>query len=254
MRRPIIAGNWKMYKGPAEAAAFVAEFWPAVQENRDVEIVLCPSFVSLEAVARACRDTALAVGAQDVYWEAQGAFTGEVAPGMLAEVGCRYCIVGHSERRRLFGETDEGVRRKARALLGMDITPIICVGETLEQRQQGLSTQVCRQQLEAALREMSPDQVGSLVVAYEPVWAIGTGHNATSEDAQAVIGDLRRLVASLYGQEAGENIRLQYGGSVKPGNIATFMAQPDIDGALVGGASLVATDFAATVNYQVATT
>lgn len=252
MRRPIIAGNWKMHKGPAEATAFVAEFWPSVRENRDIEIVLCPPFVSLESVVRACHGTAIAVGAQDVYWEAEGAFTGEISPGMLAEVGCRYCIVGHSERRQLFGETNEGVNRKARALLNANITPIICIGETLEQRQRGLTAEICRQQLEAALQEMSPEQVGTLVVAYEPVWAIGTGHNATPEDAQAVTSELRRLVTSLYGREAGEHIRFQYGGSVKPGNIAAFMAQPDIDGALVGGASLVSADFAAIVNYRVA--
>ncbi|TDA65861.1 MAG: triose-phosphate isomerase [Clostridia bacterium] len=252
MRRPIIAGNWKMYKGPAETAAFVAELWPQVRENKEVEIVVCPPFVSLEAAVRAGRDTAIAVGAQDVYWEKQGAFTGEVSAGMLAEVGCRYGLVGHSERRQLFGETDAGVNRKARALLEVNITPIICVGETLEQREQGATARVCQGQLEAALQGLSPEQVGGLVVAYEPVWAIGTGRNATSADAQAVIGDLRRLVVSLCGPEAGKNTRFQYGGSVKPGNIADFMAQPDIDGVLVGGASLVVADFAAIINYRVA--
>lgn len=248
-RRPLIAGNWKMYKGPRETGAFIKEFLPLVAANVEVEIVLCPAFVSLPAAIAAGEGKAIKIGAQDTYWEREGAFTGEVSPAMLAEVGCRYCIVGHSERRHLFGETDAGVNRKVRALLEVGLTPIICVGETLAQREAGQSREVCREQLVKALEGLLDSQVAGVVVAYEPIWAIGTGHTATPEDAQEVSEDLRRLIKNPWDQEAARQVRILYGGSVKPANTAMLMAQPDIDGALVGGASLVPDDLAAIINY-----
>lgn len=248
-RHPLIAGNWKMYKGPRETVAFIEEFLPLVAVNVEVEIVLCPPFVSLSAAVPACTGSNIRVGGQDTYWEQEGAFTGEISPAMLAEVGCRYCIVGHSERRQLFGETDAGVNRKLHALLAGSITPIVCVGETLAEREAGITREICRGQLARALEGLPDHQVASLVLAYEPVWAIGTGRTATPEDAQAVISDLRQFVAASWGEQAALQVRILYGGSVKPSNIGSLMAQADIDGALVGGASLVPADFAAIVNY-----
>ncbi|NPV73131.1 MAG: triose-phosphate isomerase [Pelotomaculum sp.] len=242
-RKPFIAGNWKMFKTVPEAVAFAQELKTAVAGVDGVEIAVCPPFTALVPVAEALRGTGIAVGAQDVHWEESGAFTGEVSPLMLKDAGCSYVIIGHSERRQLFGETDEKVNRKVRAALAHGLTPIMCVGETLEEREAGVTEEVVRRQAESGLAGLTPEQAGGLVIAYEPVWAIGTGKTASEQDAQQVIGFIRGLVRDLYGAGAAGAMRIQYGGSVKPENAAGLMAQPDIDGALVGGASLEVKSF-----------
>ncbi|OPX85443.1 MAG: Triosephosphate isomerase [Pelotomaculum sp. PtaB.Bin104] len=237
-RKPIIAGNWKMYKTASEALTFVRELQSAVSGNEDVEVVVCPPFNALVPVVEALRGIGIAVGAQNVHWEEQGAFTGEISPGMLKDAGCRYVIIGHSERRQFFGETDANVNRKVKAVLQHDLTPVMCVGELLSEREDGITEKVVRDQIEAGLEGLTPGQVAGMVIAYEPVWAIGTGKTASDADAQQVIGFIRGLVSKLFGEETAAQVRIQYGGSVKPQNTASLMAQPDIDGALVGGASL----------------
>lgn len=227
-----------MYKTVPEAVGFARQLKGVLSGLSGVEVAVCPPFTALALVAEALHGTDIAVGAQDVYWEDQGAFTGEVSPVMLKDAGCRYVIIGHSERRQFFGETDEKVNRKVKAVLSHGLTPIMCVGETLEEREAGVTGKVVRTQTEAGLNGLAPEQVAGMVIAYEPVWAIGTGKTASDEDAQQVIGFIRGLVKDLYGAGAAESVRIQYGGSVKPGNAAGLMARPDIDGALVGGASL----------------
>jgi triosephosphate isomerase len=249
VRKRIVAANWKMYKTVREAETFVADFLPRVSGVRDVEIVLAPPFTALAAVAAKLAGTALALAAQNVNPEPLGAFTGEIAPGMLAELGCRYCIVGHSERRALFGESDAFVARKAAALLEQGIRPIVCVGETLEQREQGRTSAVVSAQLEGSLASIPQSSADDVVVAYEPVWAIGTGRTATPELAQEVHALIRAQLRRRFGA-AGDGIRIQYGGSVKPDNAAALLGQPDIDGALVGGASLEAQSFARIVRPE----
>lgn len=244
MRKPVIAGNWKMHKTIPEAERLVAELKPLVPPEGGVEIVLCPPFTALAAVAKAAEGTGWGLGAQDVFWEEKGAFTGEVSPGMLRDAGCTHVIIGHSERRQYFGETDETVRRKAGAALAAGLIPIVCVGETLVQREAGQTDLLVTSQVKAALAELpgfSPDRV---IIAYEPVWAIGTGRNATPADADAVCGLIRRTVGELHGSDAAAGLRIQYGGSVKPENAAELLGESEIDGALVGGASLEASAFA----------
>lgn len=248
-RTPIIAGNWKMYKTPQEAEDLVRAILPQVAGVLDREIVLCPPFPALVTVVAACRGSRVAVGAQNLHWEPEGAFTGEVSGPMLAAAGCRYVIVGHSERRQYFGEDDAVVNRKLKAALAAGLRPILCVGETLAQRELGVTEAVCEVQLKAALDGLSAAQLAGLVVAYEPVWAIGTGRTAGAADAQDVIAFLRQLLAARYGDEFANSVPFLYGGSVKPENIRELMAQPDIDGALVGGASLDAHSFAAIVKF-----
>jgi len=243
MIRTIVAANWKMYKTVREAEAFVAAFLPLVAGVRDVEIVLAPPFTALAAVSAKLTGSTVTLAAQNVNPEKQGAFTGEIAPGMLVELGCRYGIVGHSERRALYGEGDALIARKAAALLEHGIRPIICVGETLEQREQGRTSAVVSAQLEGSLASVQPAHADDVVVAYEPVWAIGTGKTATPELAQEVHALIRAQLRRRFGV-AGDRIRIQYGGSVKPDNAATLLGQPDIDGALVGGASLEPESFA----------
>ncbi len=247
MRRPIIAGNWKMYKTVAEAVNFVMKFQEKTAGVSGVEMVLCPPFTALAAAAERLAGTGIAVGAQDMFWEDEGAYTGEISPVMLREAGCRYVILGHSERRQYFGETDETVNKKVRAALRHGLVPIVCVGERLEEREAGSTEEVVRRQVEGSLAGLQPRAAAGLVVAYEPVWAIGTGRTASAEDAQQVNAFIRGLLRRLFGGEAAEAIRIQYGGSVKPGNIAGLMSQPDIDGALVGGASLDPDSFAAII-------
>lgn len=242
-RMPIIAGNWKMFKTLSEAAALVTALKPLAGVTSGVEVVVCPPFTALARVVEVLRGTNIMVGAQDVYWEDSGAFTGEISPVMLKDIGCRYVIIGHSERRQFFGETDEKVNRKLKAVLAHELVPIMCVGETLAEREADRTGQVIHAQAEAGLAELTPDQVSGLIIAYEPVWAIGTGKTASDGDAQQVIGYIRSLVKDWYGASAAGQVRIQYGGSVKPGNTAGLMAQPDIDGALVGGASLEAASF-----------
>ncbi|MEW5762365.1 MAG: triose-phosphate isomerase [Bacillota bacterium] len=250
-RRPIIAGNWKMHKTPAEALAFVEDFLPRIAGLRGVEVVLCPAFPALVPVAGALAGSPVALGAQNMYWEVRGAFTGEVSPPMLAAAGCRYVILGHSERRQYFGETDAGVNRKVKAALAHGLSPIVCVGERLEEREEGRTREVVGTQVRGSLAGLAAEEAQGLVVAYEPVWAIGTGRNARPEDAQEVNAFIRAVLGDLFGAGVAAEIRIQYGGSVTPSNAGELLAQPDIDGALVGGASLDPAGFAAIVKAAV---
>lgn len=250
MRTPILAGNWKMNKTAAEATALVEEMREALLQIPHVEKVFCPPFMAVPTVARLVAGTELRVGAQDLYWKPEGAFTGEVSPAMVREF-CDYVIIGHSERREHFGETDESVNKKIVAALGVGLTPIVCVGETLGLREQGKTESWISGQVRAALNGLSAEQVAGIVIAYEPIWAIGTGLAATAEEAERVCGQVvRATVAELYGQATAEAARIQYGGSVKAANTEELMAKPNIDGALVGGASLVASEFVAIVRYS----
>ena len=243
MRTPIFAANWKMHKTTGEAAAFVDAFLPLVADA-GADVVLAPAFGALYGVGQALGGSAVALAAQNVNPEEQGAFTGEVSPPMLVDLGCAYAIVGHSERRALFGETSEFVARKARALLAAAIRPIVCVGETDEEREAGRAEEIVADQLARSLAGIEASQAADVVVAYEPVWAIGTGKTATPEIAQEVHGLIRKRLGDQFG-EAGDTIRIQYGGSVKPDNVAELMAQPDIDGGLVGAES-----FASIVHFE----
>jgi triosephosphate isomerase (TIM) len=244
-RRPLIAANWKMHKTIAEAEAFAHELLPLVA-GASAEVAVAPSFVALAALGRALAGSVVALAAQNVNANEQGAFTGEVSPAMLADAGCRYGIVGHSERRSLYGETSAFVAAKAAALLARGIRPIVCVGESLAEREAGRTLAVVGDQLRESVASVPPGRAAELVVAYEPVWAIGTGRTATPEMAQQVHAAIRAELVSAFAA-AGDEIRIQYGGSVKPENTAELMAQPDIDGALVGGASLDPKSFAAIV-------
>jgi triosephosphate isomerase len=250
VRRPILAANWKMHKTSAEARAFAAAFAPLVADATSVvEVVIAPPFTALAAVGPALAGTRIALGAQNVHPETHGAYTGEVAAGMLRELGCSYCIVGHSERRTLFGETSAFVAKKAAALLREGLRPILCVGESLEEREAGRTEAVIDAQLRESLEGLPAERAAELVVAYEPIWAIGTGKTATPIMAQEVHGHIRARLRARYGA-AADAIRIQYGGSVKPENAAELMAQPDIDGALVGGASLEPESFARIVRFE----
>jgi triosephosphate isomerase (TIM) len=253
-RRPLISGNWKMHHTHLEAIATVQKLsYLVVKEDYDgVDVSVHPAFTalgSIQTVLDADR-IPIALGAQNCHWSERGAFTGEVSPTMLAKLNVQYVIVGHSERRQLFGETDDDVVRKVAAVLAAAMTPIVCVGETLEEREAGQTEAKCLSQVGAALEGLTAEQVGGLVVAYEPIWAIGTGRTATAGDAQATIGAIRAEVARLHGNAAGAAVRIQYGGSVKPANIAEIMAQADVDGALVGGASLDAEEFSRIIRYK----
>ncbi|HLF25815.1 MAG TPA: triose-phosphate isomerase [Anaerolineae bacterium] len=244
MRVPILAGNWKMNKTVDEALDLVRELRRLVLEIEDVEIVVCPAFVALTAVADALRGTKIKVGAQNMHWEAKGAFTGEVSPLMLKGV-CDYVIIGHSERRQYFGEADESVNRKVKAALAHNLIPIMAVGENLQQNEAGQTAEVVSTQVRRGLAGIAAEQARGLVIAYEPVWAIGTGKAATGAGANSVVAlSIRGPLAEMYGEEVAQVIRVQYGGSVTPANIAEFMSMPDLDGGLVGGASLKANDFA----------
>ena len=238
MRIPFIAGNWKMYKTVAESVVFVKELRTAVKDVDRVEIVLAPAFTALHAVAEAARNTNIGVAAQDLYWERDGAFTGEVSAEMVKEAGAQYAIVGHSERRRLFGESDAIVNRKAMAALGAGLTPIVCIGETLEERERDETLAVLDRQIKDGLDRMSAEQVAEIVVAYEPVWAIGTGRTATASQAGEAHAHIRKRLRQWFGADAAEKCHIIYGGSVKPDNIRELIAEEDVDGALVGGASL----------------
>jgi triosephosphate isomerase (TIM) len=249
MRKPVLAGNWKMYKTAAETAAFFEAFAPLVAKASHAEIVICPPFVNLPAAVAAAQGTAIEVGAQDLFWLREGAYTGEISAPMLTGVGCRWVIVGHSERRQYFQETDETVLKKTQAALAAGLTPIVCVGERLEEREGGATERVLRTQCAGGILGLTPEQFASVVVAYEPVWAIGTGKTATPEIAAHAHGVLRAEFTNHFGEAAGAACRILYGGSVKPDNVAKLMAQEEIDGALVGGASLDAASFAAIVNY-----
>jgi triosephosphate isomerase len=249
MRRPILAANWKMYKTTGEAVHFLDRFLPLVAAVSDVDIAIAPPFTCLDRVGRRLAGSRVLLAAQNANPHADGAFTGEVSPRMLVDLGCRYAIVGHSERRSLFGEADDFVAHKASALFAAGIRPIVCVGETLEQREAGRTFEVLAAQLDGSLALVAPERAEELVLAYEPVWAIGTGRTATPDGAQETHAFLRARLGQRFGP-AAERIRIQYGGSVKPENVNALMAQPDIDGALVGGASLDPEAFARIVSYQ----
>ena len=243
MRRPILAGNWKMHKTTQEAIALVHEMKAGLEAVSTVDRVLCPSFVSIGAVSEMLKDSPIAVGAQNMYWEEQGAYTGEVSPLMLKGV-CEYVILGHSERRQYFGDTDERVNRKVNAALKHGLKPIVCVGENLDQNEAGKTHDVVSGQVKGSLVGLTSAQVSGLVIAYEPIWAIGTGRAATPEIAGGVISaSIRRVVAEMYDDATAEALRVQYGGSVKSENVTEFMTHPDIDGGLVGGACLNPAEF-----------
>lgn len=245
MRRPLIAGNWKMNLDRAGAVKLAREVVEKAGSISKADLLVSPAFVHLDAVHAVLADSPVALGAQDVYFEPNGAFTGEISTSMLADLGVRYVILGHSERRHILGETDEQVRAKTAAALAAALTPIVCVGELLAERESGATGAVIRRQVEGSLAGFTGDQVAELVIAYEPVWAIGTGKVATPEQAEEVHLDLRRILAERYNAATAERVRILYGGSVKPSNAAELIAQPDIDGALIGGASLKAADFLA---------
>jgi triosephosphate isomerase len=244
MRTPFIAGNWKMYKTVGEAVKYVKEFRALVKDAAGVEIVLAPAFTALHAAGEAARNSNVGIAAQDLYWEREGAFTGEVSAPMLREAGAEYAIIGHSERRTLFGEADAAVNRKTVAAIAAGLTPIVCIGETLDQRDRHETLDVLDRQIRQGLDGISGEQLAQLVVAYEPVWAIGTGRNATPAQAQEAHGHIRGRLRQWFGPEAADQCHVIYGGSVKPENIASLVAQPDVDGALVGGASLDVQAFA----------
>lgn len=250
MRRLIIAGNWKMNKNLSESIELANSIKRTLYDILEIEIVLCPPFTSLSDVKEVLIDTNIRLGAQDVHWEKEGALTGEVSAPMLKNIGCEYCIVGHSERRQFFHETNETVNRKAKALLREGISPIVCVGERLEERKAGSTFAVVKDHVENSLAGITRDEIPKVVIAYEPVWAIGTGLNATREQAQEVHKYIRGCLSAMYGEEAAGLVRIQYGGSVKPENIKELISRPDVDGALVGGASLKAESFAKIMNFK----
>jgi triosephosphate isomerase len=238
MRIPFLAANWKMFKTVHDAVVYIKEFRSMVKDVTDAEIVVAPPFTAMHAAAEAARNSPIGIAAQDVYWEREGAFTGEIAAGMIKEAGAEYVIIGHSERRRLFGETDDTVNRKTVAALAAELTPIVCIGETLEERERNQTFDILDRQIKAGLDGMTGAQVASLVIAYEPVWAIGTGRNATPEQAVEAHAHIRGRLRQWFGGEAADQCHVIYGGSVKPDNIRDLMVAPDVDGALVGGASL----------------
>ena len=244
MRRKIVAGNWKMNKTPQEAVALINELKPLLA-NAEAEVVFCPPAVSLAAALEATKGSNIGIGAQNMYFEESGAFTGEIAPNMLTEMGVKYVILGHSERRQYFAETDETVNKKVLKALEHNLIPIVCVGESLEQREQGITEDLVRLQTKIALRGVPAERAKEVVIAYEPIWAIGTGRTATNEQAEEVCAAIRKVLKELYGGVA-EEIRIQYGGSVKPSNAKEIFGMPNIDGGLVGGASLTK-DFAGIV-------
>jgi triosephosphate isomerase (TIM) len=250
MRTPLIAGNWKMYKTVAEAVDLVEALVSELGRLTDREVLVCPPYTALHALSPLLQETPIGLGAQDVFYEAQGAYTGAISPLMLRDLGCTYVIVGHSERRQIFGEDDALINRKLRATLSHGLRTILCVGETKPQRDAGQAESIVVGQLRGGLADVDMAALSNVVIAYEPVWAIGTGDTATPGDAQAMHVTIRRTLAELYNQAAADAIRIQYGGSVKPDNVDELMAQPDIDGALVGGASLKADSFLRIVRFQ----
>ncbi|HKF51383.1 MAG TPA: triose-phosphate isomerase [Candidatus Acidoferrales bacterium] len=249
MRRPVIAGNWKMHKTQADTREFFTAFKPLVANTKHCDIIIAPPFTALAAAAEAARGTAIAIAAQDAYWEREGAFTSEVSIQMISEAGCRAVILGHSERRRYCGETDATVNLKLKAALTANLQPIVCVGETVEEREAGYTKRVLDAQFSGATAALTPAEFSRILLAYEPVWAIGTGRTATPETASESHGYLRRLAEKHFGDENASALRILYGGSVRPDNIRSLMAQEQIDGALVGGASLDPQSFASIVNY-----
>ena len=248
MRKGIIAGNWKMNKTVAEAITLIEGIKPLVKDAT-CDVVVCPTFLCLDAVIKAAKGTNIKVGAQNMHYEESGAFTGEVSPGMLKDMGVDYVIIGHSERRQYFNETDASVNKKLKAAYNHNIAPILCIGETLKDREGNITEKKLENQIKLDLDGLTRLQVENLVIAYEPIWAIGTGKTATADQANETIGFIRRVVGAMFGTDVSKKLRIQYGGSVKPSTISEQMGKSDIDGGLIGGASLKAEDFAGIVNY-----
>ena len=249
MRRPIIAGNWKMYKTRSETSAFFDALIPEIQDVEHCDIVVAPPYTALATAVEETDGTRVAISAQDVHWEREGAFTGEVSVRMLLDAGCAYVIIGHSERRQYFGETDESVEKKTRAAVHARLNAIVCVGETLSERDAGQAAEIVQRQMRHGLGRLTESDLSHIIVAYEPVWAIGTGRTATPEIAAEMHAEIRKTFAEIYGAAAADSLRILYGGSVKPDNISALMKKEDIDGALVGGASLDPASFAAIIKY-----
>lgn len=252
MRKPIIAGNWKMNKDPSEAVDLVTAIWREIEGYDGVDAIVCAPFVDIPAISRVMteQNITIGLGAQNMHWEDSGAYTGEISPAMLLSLGVQYVIIGHSERRQLFGETDQGVNRKVTSAIDHGLTPIMCCGETLKQRDAGETENVVTNQVKCGFFELPREKAVQAVIAYEPIWAIGTGKAATSQDADDVCGLVRRTMAELYDKDLADGIRIQYGGSVSPSNVDELMSMPNIDGGLVGGASLKAADFARLVRFS----
>lgn len=250
MRKPIIAANWKMNKAVSEAVDFAKELKDLTRDIFNVEIVVCPPFISLAYVGETLKNTSLKLGAQNMHWEKNGAFTGEISPVMLRDAGCHYVIIGHSERREYFRETDEDVNKKVKSALSFNLIPIMCVGEKLQERESGNALKVVERQVKNGLDGLTKEEVKDLVIAYEPVWAIGTGKNASPADANEVHKFIRSILKKLYNEETSNTIKIQYGGSVKPENIDDLMKEEEIDGALVGGASLNINSFMRTIQFN----
>ncbi len=250
MRIPVMAGNWKMYKNRDEALELINGLIPQVKDAKNVEVLVCPAAPVLEAVNNAIKDSNIVMGGQNLYPKVEGAYTGENSASMLKSVGCKYVIIGHSERREYFSEDDSFLNEKAKTALESSLIPIVCCGESLDQRESGDTNSIIGNQIKGAFKDIPADQAAGMIVAYEPIWAIGTGKTATPELAQETHKAIRDLLAEIYDTETSEKIRIQYGGSVKPGNVDEIMAMKDIDGALVGGASLTADSFARIVNFK----
>ncbi|WP_291578787.1 triose-phosphate isomerase [Clostridium sp. UBA6640] len=248
MRKAIIAGNWKMHKTISEAAALVEELKPLVK-GATCDVVVCPTSICLPAVVEVAKGTNIKVGAQNMHFEENGAFTGEISPIMLKDLGVEYVIIGHSERRQYFNETDETVNKKLKAAFTHGLIPILCIGESLEEREANITEEILAKQIKLDLNGITSENVKEMIIAYEPIWAIGTGKTATADDANETIGFIRKVIEKLYGSEVSEAVRIQYGGSVKPSTIKEQMEKEHIDGGLIGGASLKAQDFSAIVNY-----
>ncbi|MEI9475547.1 MAG: triose-phosphate isomerase [Deltaproteobacteria bacterium] len=249
-RIPVIAGNWKMNKTVDEAVELVKQLKTLISGAGGVEVIVAPPFTALSAVQKELKDSLIHLAAQNLFWEEKGAFTGEVSPSMIREVGCEYVIIGHSERRQLFGETDESVNRRIKAALGQGLKPIFCIGEILKEREDGKTFSVIKRQIEGGLNGLGEKEVLTITIAYEPVWAIGTGRTATPQQAQEVHHFIRETLGRLYSKDLADKIRIQYGGSVTPENVKGLMDQQDIDGALVGGASLKAETFSRIVRFK----
>ena len=250
MRRPIIAGNWKMNNNSAESVELVSQLREMISGIKEVEVVVAPPYTALGSVATAIKGSTIVLSSQNIFWEEKGAFTGEISPSMLKDIGCQYAIIGHSERRQYFGETNETVNKRLKAALEASLTPIVCIGETLEEKEADKTLTVIEKQVKEGLAGISSGEMEKVVIAYEPVWAIGTGKTATPEQAQEVHQFIRGMLAQVFDEGIAKGIRILYGGSVKPDNVDQLMSQKDIDGALVGGASLKADSFARIVQFK----
>ena len=250
MRRPLMAGNWKMHKNIPEAIAMVKELKPLISDVKDVDVLICPVFTAIYPLSNEVKESNIKIGAQNVYWEPKGAFTGEIAVSMLSDAGCSFVIIGHSERRQYFCETDETVNKRTKATLDASLIPIVCVGETLQERESDNTFKVIEKQVKDGIKNFSKEEAEKIVIAYEPVWAIGTGKTATPQQAQEIHEFIRKIYSEMYGLDIANKVRILYGGSVKPDNVSELMKQKDIDGGLVGGASLEASSFAKLVKFN----